>query len=78
MKKKIDPKEENKLLFNILVPLFNSEKYIDKCLNSLVKQSYKRFQVQVVDDCSSDSSYEIASSICRENVNFKISRILEE
>ena len=74
MEKKIDPKLKEKLVFNIIVPLFNAEKYIEKCLNSLVKQSYKRFQVQVVDDCSSDSSYEIASSICQEKKNFKVLR----
>ena len=72
MKKNTDPVQDKKLFFNIIVPLFNAEKYIEKCLNSLVKQSYKKFQVKVVDDCSSDSSYEIASSICKENKNFKI------
>ena len=72
MKNDLDPIEENELLFNIVVPLFNAEKYIEKCLSSILKQSYKRFQVQVVDDCSDDSSYEIASSICKDNKNFKI------
>ena len=74
MKKELEPKEENDLLFNIVVPVFNAEKYIEKCLNSIINQSYKRFQVQVVDDCSGDSSYEIASSICKSNKNFKIFR----
>ena len=74
MKKEIDSEEENKLLFNIVVPLFNAEKYIEKCLLSIANQSYKKFQVQVVDDCSDDSSYKIASSICKENKNFKIFR----
>ena len=74
MKKKQDHVEENKFLFNIVVPLFNAEKYIEKCLLSIINQSNKRFQVQVVDDCSSDSSYKIASSICKENNNFKIFR----
>ena len=71
MKKNINPNQEN-FFFNIIVPLFNAEKYIEKCLNSIVKQSYKRFKVQVVDDCSSDSSFEIASSICAQNINFRI------
>mgnify|MGYP001167580740 FL=1 len=74
MKKIIDPKNEIKFLFNIVVPVFNSEKYIERCLNSIAKQSHQRFQVQVVDDCSSDSSYEIAASICEKNKNFKILR----
>ena len=74
MKKELDSEEENKLLFNIVVPLFNAEKYIEKCLLSIANQSYKKFQVQVVDDYSDDSSYRIASSICKENKNFKILR----
>ena len=74
MKKKLDLVEENELLFNIVVPLFNAEKYIEKCLLSIINQSHERFQVQVVDDCSSDSSYNIASSICKDNKNLKIFR----
>jgi len=71
---KIDPNIKETFLFNIVVPLFNSEKYIEKCLNSILKQSYKRFQVQVIDDCSSDSSYDIATSICQDKKNFKVFR----
>jgi len=72
MGKKLEIIEDTNLLFNIIVPLFNAEKYIEKCLKSILKQSYKKYQVQVVDDCSSDSSYEIASSICKGNNNFEI------
>ena len=74
MKKELDLVEENELLFNIVVPLFNAEKYIEKCLLSIINQSNKKFQVQVVDDCSDDSSYKIASSICKNNKNLKIYR----
>ena len=74
MKRKIDPKLEENFLFNIIVPVFNAEKYIEKCLNSIVKQAHNRFQVLIVDDCSSESSYEIASKICEKNKHFKIFR----
>ena len=72
LKKQTNSLEENELLFNIVVPLYDAEKYIEKCLNSILNQSYKKFQLKVVDDCSSDSSYEIASSICKDNKNVKI------
>ena len=65
-------KQNSSYLFNIVVPLFNAEKYIEKCLNSIIKQSYKNFHVQIVDDCSTDSSYDIASSICNKHKNFEI------
>ncbi len=65
-------KKNSSYLFNIVVPLYNAENYIEKCLNSISKQSYKKFHVQIVDDCSTDSSYDIASSICNKHDNFKI------
>ena len=67
-------KENQHLLFNIIVPVFNLEKFIEKCLNSIIKQSYKNFQVKVIDDCSTDYSYELASEICSKYENFKVSK----
>ena len=74
MKKEPNFKENQKFLFNIIVPVFNAEKYLEKCLSSIIKQSYKNFQVKVVDDCSTDSSYEVASAICANLKNFDIYR----
>ena len=74
MRKKPKYIENQELLFNIIVPLFNAEKYIEKCLNSIIKQSYKNFQVRVIDDCSTDSSYELASEICNNFENFSIKK----
>ena len=67
-------KENQQFLFNIIVPVFNAEKYLTKCLSSIIKQSYKNFQVKVVDDCSTDSSYEVASAICANYKNFDLYR----
>ncbi len=74
MEKETLYKENIQFLFNIIVPVFNAEKYLEKCLNSIIKQSYKNFQVKVIDDCSTDSSYEIASGICNCYDNFYISK----
>ena len=72
METKLIYKENQKFLFNIIVPVFNAEKYIEKCLNSIIKQSYKNYQVNVIDDCSSDYSYELALEICNRYENFDI------
>ena len=74
MEKEIDYKENKKYLFNIIVPVFNAERYIEKCLSSIIKQTYQNFQVKVIDDCSTDSSYELASEICTNYKNFSISK----
>ena len=70
MQKEFEFEENYKYLFNIIVPVFNAEKYLEKCLNSILKQTYKNFKVKVIDDCSTDSSYELASEICSRNANF--------
>ncbi len=74
MEKIFDQKDNIPFLFNIVVTVFNAEKYIEKCLNSIIKQSYKNYQVQIVDDCSTDSTYELAASICLKHKNFIIFR----
>ena len=74
METKLIYKENQQFLFNIIVPVFNAEKYIEKCLNSIIKQSYKNYQVNVIDDCSTDYSYELALEICNRYENFDISK----
>ena len=41
---------------SVVVPLFNAEKFIGECLESLRAQTFRDFEVVVVDDCSTDSS----------------------
>ena len=40
----------------ILIPVYNVEKYLDECLVSILKQSYRNYEVILVDDGSTDSS----------------------
>lgn len=42
---------------SVIVPVYNAEKYIDKCLNSLLSQTLKDIQIIVIDDGSADNTY---------------------
>ena len=44
---------------SVIVPVYNSEKYIEKCLNSIIEQTYKDFELIVINDGSKDKSLEI-------------------
>jgi glycosyltransferase involved in cell wall biosynthesis len=46
---------------SVVIPAYNAEKFIEKCLLSLKEQTFKDFEIIVVDDCSKDRTYEIAS-----------------
>lgn len=46
-------------MFKIIIPNYNNEKWLDKCLSSIFNQTYKEFEVIVVDDLSTDGSLEI-------------------
>lgn len=45
---------------SIIIPIYNTEKYLDKCLNSVIKQTYKNLEIILIDDGSKDNSAEIA------------------
>jgi glycosyltransferase involved in cell wall biosynthesis len=49
-------------LVSILIPCYNSEKYISKTIESCLSQTYKNIEVIIVDDGSTDNSYQIAKS----------------
>ena len=47
---------------SVIIPMYNVEKYICECLDSILAQTFQNFEVIVVDDCSTDSSYAIVKS----------------
>ena len=53
---------KNLPLVSVIIPLFNAEKYLGACLESLLIQTLKNLEVIVVDDCSTDSSPVLAES----------------
>lgn len=53
---------KDKIKFSVVVPIYNIENYLNKCIDSLLAQTYGNLEIILVDDGSTDSS----SSICDE------------
>ena len=50
---------ENNLYFSIIVPVYNTEKYLRRCLDSLVNQTFNDIEIIIVNDCSQGNCKEI-------------------
>ena len=54
--------------FSIIVPVYNVEKYLERCISSVLNQSFSDYELLLVEDCSTDSSFEIAERFIGEKV----------
>ncbi len=50
-------------MISVIVPVYNSEKYLNECIASICNQSYKDFEIIIVNDCSSDASGSIIEQL---------------
>lgn len=54
---------------SIIIPVHNSEKHIEKCINSILNQTVSDFELIIIDDGSTDQSYEIIKNLIKEKRN---------
>lgn len=64
-----------KELISIIIPIYNTGHLLYKCLNSIKKQDYHKYEVILVDDGSTDNSYEICKEYARCDSRFKLYHI---
>ena len=62
--------EEN-FLISIVIPVYNAEKYLEQCLNSVKNQTYKNFEVILVNDGSIDNSESICKAFVESDTRFR-------
>ena len=48
-------------LFSVIIPVFNAEKYLNKCIKSVLNQKNARTEIILVEDCSTDNSLKICN-----------------
>lgn len=61
----------HKTKLSIIVPIYNAEKFLEQCLNSIAAQSYANFECIMVDDGSTDRSGEISRKFAASDERFK-------
>ena len=64
--------QEKKPLISVIVPIFQMEKYLDKCISSIIAQSYDNLEIILVDDGSDDNSPAICDKYQAEDSRVKV------
>lgn len=59
---------------SIIIPVYNSEKYLKNCLDSIVAQTYSQWECLLIDDGSTDRSSEICKNYAEQDPRFKYLR----
>ena len=62
----------DKPLISVIVPIYNTEKYLKKCLDSIINQTYKNLQIILIDDGSGDNSGEICDEYATKDSRIQV------
>ena len=60
---------------SVIIPAYNVEQYIDECLNSVLNQTYKNLEIIIVDDYSTDNTYNILKNYAKKDNRIKLYRM---
>ena len=63
-----------KKLVSIFIPNYNNGKYLNECISSAINQSYENIEIIVSDDCSTDNSVAIISSLFKGKVKLNVNK----
>lgn len=59
-------------LVSVVVPVYNAEEYLEKCVESIIMQTYKNLEIILINDGSTDSSYRICNQLACKYENIEV------
>lgn len=57
---------------SVIIPVYNAQNYIERCLDSVVNQTLKDIEILCIDDCSADNSLDILNSYAQKDSRIKV------
>ncbi len=63
---------QDNVLVSVIVPVYNVEKYLEECVNSLTSQTYSNLEILLIDDGSTDGSGNICDSLAKEDARIRV------
>ena len=66
--------EKNSVGISFCIPVYNAEKYLKECIDSILAQDFSDFEIVCIDDCSTDGSYEMLKLLEKEHPQIHVFR----
>lgn len=67
----------SKIKVSVLIPVYNRENYIEECVNSALNQTYQNFEIVIVDNCSTDKTWELCCRLSQRDKRIRVFRNTE-
>lgn len=64
--------KDNRYKISVVIPVFQTEKYFERCITSLMRQTYQNMEMIIVDDCSTGNIKELAESYMRRDSRIRL------
>ena len=64
--------EKQQDLISVIVPIYNMEKHLDRCLKSILGQTYRNLEILLIDDGSTDGSLEIMNGYAKRDSRVRV------
>lgn len=64
--------EKNNVIISVIIPVYNAEKYLERCLDSVINQTFDCIEILCVDDGSTDNSAKIIEKYCQKDSRVKL------
>ena len=62
-------------VISIIVPIYNAEEYLERCIESIKKQTYQKWELILVDDGSTDCSLQLCEKIALKDTRIRVIHI---